>query len=126
MLSAPLFRSKWLALGWFLLVTVLFFLPGSAFPHDNWLSRVYFDKWVHAGIFAVLLFLWRSAFPLQVSNYHFLLLAGAFCYGLLVEVIQGQWVTNRSFDYYDLIADMTGAILGLLVWWWVYKKNKPL
>jgi len=54
------------------------------------------------------------------------LLSAALAYGYLVEVIQREWIPNRSFDLYDVLADMAGSVLGLVVWLWVYKKNKPL
>jgi hypothetical protein len=118
--------SRWFFLGYFILINILFYLPGSAFPKDNILTRIYFDKWVHVGIFAALVFLWRSAFRFRFRGYHTLILLAAMVYGMLVELIQDRWVTNRSYDPYDFLADVAGSILGLYVWWRVYKKNKPL
>ena len=104
----------------------LFFLPGSALPKEDWLDRIYFDKWVHTGLFAILLFLWRSSFKLKLSSYNVVLMICALVYGLSVEFIQKYWVVNRSFDLVDVLFDMVGASIGLTLWWWVYKKNKPL
>ena len=126
MFKWKLFQNKWLAVGWLLFITILFFLPGSSFPKQNWFSKIYIDKWVHTGVFAVLLFLWRSAFELQLKYYHLLLLIFALLYGFTVELVQKQWVPNRDFDLYDIMADMAGAILGLVVWFWFNKKNRPL
>ncbi len=114
-----------MALLWLGVISVLFFLPGSAFPKENWFSKIYIDKWVHVGLFATLLFLWRSAFDLQIKNYHLILLGFALLYGFLVEVIQKEWIPNRDFDLYDVMADMAGSLLGLLVWSRVYKKIDP-
>lgn len=122
MLKWKLFRSKGLALAWLLIMCTLFFLPGSALPKEDWLNRIYFDKWVHVGLFAVLIFLWRSAFDPNFNNYNWLLILSAIIYGLLVEVIQRQWVANRSFDLYDVLADSIGSVIGLVVWSRVYKK----
>jgi hypothetical protein len=126
MLQWKLFRSRWLAAGWLLLMTILFVLPGSSFPEERWFDKIYLDKWVHVGLFAVLLFLWRSAFPSAAKSYNLILLCVALLYGLSIEWIQGAWVANRSSDLYDVAADMTGSLLGVLVWLGVYKKNKPL
>jgi hypothetical protein len=49
------------ALLYFAVISFLFCLPGSAFPKNNWLSKVHFDKWVHIGFFALLLVLWLWA-----------------------------------------------------------------
>jgi VanZ family protein len=121
-----LFRSRWLAAFWLLIMTVLFVLPGSAFPEERWFDKVYFDKWVHVGLFAVLLFLWRSSIASPIKSYSMMLLCIALLYGLSIEVIQGAWVPNRSADIFDVVADMTGSLLGILMWQGVYKKNKPL
>lgn len=125
MLKWKIFRYKSIALGWLFIISILFFLPGSALPKENWLDQIYFDKWVHAGLFAVLIFLWRSSFNLSFSYYNLLLLFWALIYGLLVEFIQLYWIPNRSFDLYDVLADMAGGSIGLLVWL-RYIKNKPL
>ena len=127
MKKLPAFLSSpWFFLGYFLLINILFYLPGSAFPRDNIFTRIYFDKWVHLGIFAALVFLWRSAFNFRFRGYHALILLVAMVYGMLVELIQDRWVTNRSYDPYDFLADVAGSFLGLYVWLRVYKKNKPL
>ena len=119
--------AKWakpLAVIWLLIISVLFFLPGSAFPKENWLDDIYFDKWVHLGFFALLLFLWRFYLPALIK-YDGIVLLAALVYGLAVECIQHYWIANRSFDVGDVVADLAGAFLGLLVWQW-YKKNRPL
>jgi VanZ family protein len=108
-------QMKLLAFAWLIFISILFFLPGSALPKDDWLSKIYFDKWVHFGFFALLLFLWRFYFPGE-SKYHHHLLAFAFCYGLSVELIQHFFIANRSFDVGDLIADMTGGVAGIWIW----------
>ena len=115
MLKIPIRQIKLLAVLWLVFISVLFILPGSAFPKDNWLTKLHFDKWVHFGFFAVLLFLWRFYFP-PAGKYDLLLLLAAFFYGLGVELIQHFFVANRSFDIVDLIADMAGAFAG--IWFW--------
>jgi len=118
-----IFQYKWVAITWFVIMCILFFLPGSAFPSENWLSKIYFDKLVHVGLFAILIFLWRSAFNSEFSAYNFLLLFSALLYGIMVEYIQRYFVANRDFDLYDVVADMIGSILGLLVWLRTYRKK---
>jgi VanZ family protein len=122
MLQWKIFRSKWTAMGWLILISFLFFLPGSALPRENWFAQIYIDKWVHVGLFAALVFLWRSAFGWRPG----MLVLFSLAYGFSVEMIQQQWIPNRSFDWFDVLADMTGTVLGLLVWTGAYRKNKPL
>jgi len=122
MLKWKFFRYKTVAVTWLLIMCVLFFLPGSALPKEGWLDAIHFDKFVHIGLFAVLLFLWRSAFDAKVNHYGYILLLMAISYGFLVEVVQLYWISNRSFDLYDVAADTAGSILGLFIWCRVYKK----
>lgn len=126
MLRWKLFRSKWLALFWLALMCTLFFLPGSDIPHEDWMNGLPIDKVVHVGLFCVLLFLWRSAFPARTAHYGLWLLVIAMLYGLAVEFVQKEWIPNRDFDLFDVLADTVGAVAGLLIWRQVYKKNKPL
>ena len=126
MLKWKVFRSPWLAIAWFLTMNILFFLPGSALPQSNVFTEIYFDKWAHVGLFAGLVFLWRSAFDWNIKTYEAWIFMLSVLYGFVVELIQQNLVANRSFDMYDLMADTAGVVLGLLVWWRVYKKNKPL
>jgi VanZ family protein len=122
MLQWKIFQYKGVAITWLIIMCILFFLPGSALPKAEWLDKINFDKIVHIGLFAVLIFLWRSSFNWKLKNYNLLLLCSAFLYGLMVEFIQLYWIPNRSFDLYDVAADMAGSILGLLIWIKLYKK----
>src|SRR5688572_24389451 len=120
------FRSKGVAISWLLVITVLFMIPGSALPKENLLTRIRFDLWVHAGFFGVLFFLWRSSMDHQWRKYFFRMLLLGLVYAVAIEIIQHYWIPYRSFDLFDVVADMTGAFIGLFVWRGVYKKNKPL
>ena len=45
------------AIIWFIIANILFLMPGSDVPHISFLDEIYFDKWVHAGLFCGLIFL---------------------------------------------------------------------
>jgi VanZ family protein len=124
MLKGKFFTSRKIAISWFIIMTGLFFIPGTALPKKQ--LDLPLDKLIHIGFFALLLFLWRSAFSSGKKFYNTYLFIAAVVYGLLIEILQGLIVPQRSFDIYDLYADAFGALLGLLVWMGVYKKNKPL
>lgn len=126
MLKARWVQSKALVIAWFLIMNILFFLPGSALSKEHWLASIHIDKWAHIGLFAILIFLFCSAFNFKLPKKLWMILAAAIVYGFLVEVVQKLWVPNRSFDMYDVLADTAGSILGLVVWLRVNKKNKPL
>ncbi len=106
------------AIGWFLLTTFLLVLPGSAFPKETWLSKIQFDKIVHIGIFAVMVWLFCRAYyqknsaerNLKTSFIYIAIIATV--YGLVMEFVQKYFVPNRSFDIYDVAADAAGALIG--------------
>ena len=109
---------------YFLVINVLFFLPGSALPKAGWLQAVHIDKWVHAGIFALLglLVFYNQAWWHRRRGWWLTAAAG---YGLAVECAQHLWVANREFDVWDWVADVAGALLAIFIWKGL-QKNRPL
>ncbi len=53
----------------------------------------------------------------------FALLFCALLYGFVIEILQDRFVTNRSFDLYDVVADVVGSICGLGTWFLAYGKK---
>lgn len=117
------------AIGWLVLVTFLLVLPGSAFPKETWLSKIQFDKIVHTGVFAVMVWLFCRAFfqkgvqKKKLGVLFVIVTIAACCYGLLMEFVQKHFIPNRSFDEGDLIADTIGAVLGYFFSHWLYLKG---
>jgi VanZ family protein len=108
---------------YFSFISILFFLPGSAFPKEDWFSKIHFDKWVHTGIFMILSFICGWAFLLRQKRDFIVLLLLTIGYGLLVEIIQGNLIANRSYDLADLLADTIGSVAGIIMWarWYIKK-----
>ena len=123
MLQANWLKSKVLAISWLLLMCILFVLPGSALPEENWFADIQLDKWVHIGLFSVLIFLWCSSFQLGLPGTSWIIIIIAIFYGILVEFVQKTWIPNRSFDLYDVLADGIGSIVGLVLWLRVNRKK---
>jgi VanZ like family len=105
-----------LAILWLIFVTYLFCLPGAALPKADWMSRIWFDKWVHIGVFIGLVFLWSRALQLVTRKSLLLLILIAVVYGFVIEIVQDRFIPNRSFDWSDLLADFVGCMIGLRVW----------
>jgi VanZ family protein len=110
------------AIGWFFLVLILLCLPGQQFPKtDDWLDKIFFDKWVHAGLFAVLAFLWmkpyvNSTLPKQhILQTIFKIALSVSIWGLATEFIQKYFAYHRSFDWWDWAADSVGAFFAYIV-----------
>lgn len=101
---------------YFITMCVLFTLPGSAFPKAGWLGKVGFDKWVHIGLFGLFTFLICWALRIKGRKRFLWTFLAATVYGILVELVQDQFIKNRSFDLGDWGADIIGSFIG--IWFW--------
>ncbi len=104
-------------------------MPGSELPvASDWMSRIYFDKWVHVGLFTVLAFLFmypvlRTSWENPVKRNYFLKIAlAASLWGLVIEFIQKFYISGRSFDLYDWLCDSAGALIALLFTRWLLNR----
>lgn len=107
-------RSRVLALGYLLLISFLFCLPGSALPSESWFGKIHLDKWIHVGLFIVLFLFFSISFDLSFKA-KLLLLVACILYGFLVEFVQDKFIPNRGWDILDVVADGAGAVLGFLL-----------
>lgn len=111
------FRKFLPGIAWFFIIMVLTCLPGSDLPKIGWLNKIYFDKWVHIGMFGMLVFLFSFPFfksPLSFAkkiNYFLWIAITASLWGLAIEFIQKYFVAGRSFDLLDWAADSAGALI---------------
>jgi VanZ family protein len=112
-------------IAWFCIVMVLICLPKEHLPKNKFLLEIAFDKMVHVGCFALLVWLFyypiaKSGLPAaQKRHYRIKLAIAAVVWGLATELIQRYFVPGRSFDLLDWLADGTGALLAYatLAWW---------
>jgi hypothetical protein len=107
------------AVTWVIISTILFILPAASFPKANWLDDIWFDKWVHAGLFFILVILWCRALSFKVQYRRLVsvfILTGtlALIYGVGMELIQHYCIANRSFDGGDVVADAVGCAAGVV------------
>ena len=110
-------------IAWFFLVLFLLCLPGNQFPkHIEWLDKIYFDKWVHIGLFGMLAFLFMYPFiksnnDLQSKlNFILKIALAVSIWGLTTEFIQKYFIPFRAFDLWDWAADSFGALAAYLFW----------
>ncbi len=118
------------AIGWFIITTILLVIPGNDLPKNPFLTLIYFDKWVHIGLFSILnfLFIWgfmrRGIFSVKTFIYCTFI---CILYGIAMEFVQKYFAFERSFDVTDILADIAGSFLGYFAAVYVNrKKNKPL
>ena len=112
---------------WALVILILCGIPGRDIPHISFLEILNFDKFVHAGIFFILILLMVRGFlvqgrflKLQKSSK---MIAFAICviFGGSLEILQGTLFEGRSADVFDFVANSFGAALGLLLYNWMEK-----
>ena len=115
--------NKWSVL-WALFILILCGIPGRDIPHISFLEILSFDKFVHAGVFFVLILLTVRGFLLQ-TNFKSLQHSAKFIgfiicvfYGGLMEIMQGTLFEGRTADVFDFIADSIGCTFGL----WLYSR----
>jgi VanZ family protein len=118
------------AIAWFVILTVLLTLPGSAFPKKSWMDNISgFDKLVHVGLFGGLTLLWSGALAgikkilIPVQQLFVWVALGSSVYGVIMEYVQKYFIPNRSFDLGDILADTIGSIAGLVFATKVYIKR---
>ena len=108
-------------IAWFFVVLVLICTPGEDIPSSSLFDLLYFDKWVHTGVFGLLALLFML--PIGVSlmtnteklNYFIRIAIAASLWGLTTEYIQKYWIAGRSFDLFDWAADSLGAFAAFII-----------
>jgi len=103
---------------WFLVVFILLIMPGSDIPSNDFFDLIYFDKWVHIGLFGFLTFFWQ--YPFSIANRKsikmmLIIAILVLAYGVAMEFVQKYFTTTRTFDVTDIMADATGVIIAILI-----------
>ncbi len=108
-------------IAWFFVVLTLVCIPGYDLPKvDNWMIQINYDKLIHVGIFAVLAFLFmqpiaKSPLSKKEKWHYFIKIALAtIVWGYTTEVIQKFFITGRSYDLTDWLADSIGGIVAMI------------
>lgn len=107
---------------WAVVIFILCTIPGQNLPAEPWMEAVRLDKWVHFGIFAVLMVLVSFAIDGQYEEpkqrLYYTALAVAVAFGVFIEGYQHWMLTDRFADFYDVLANSFGAFTG----GWFYKR----
>ncbi len=105
---------------WTVIIFILLALPGNMLPSETHTSIPNLDKLVHITLFACFVFFWsvwssskeKNKFPYGRYAWYFII---GCLYGIAMEYVQKYFIPNRDFDLYDILADIAGAFLGLLI-----------
>ncbi|HEV7380306.1 MAG TPA: VanZ family protein [Dyadobacter sp.] len=98
-------ETKWMAWLWTLCILVACTIPGKSIPSAPVIG---FDKLVHAGLFGVWIVLWLMATRRNALLYVVIGVA----YGIGLEFYQQLLPFDRTFDWWDALADAVGVLLG--------------
>ncbi|MDN5215297.1 VanZ family protein [Fulvivirgaceae bacterium BMA12] len=101
------------------MIAILTLSPARAVPDvPFWWNIPYFDKIVHAAIFAPLAFLMARGMSRQYEhnarfgNFFYITFIFSVLYGGLIEYLQ-NFVPGRSSEMLDLAANTIGVLIGL-------------
>jgi VanZ family protein len=103
---------------WLVLTFILLTIPGPDLPKSDFFDLIYFDKWVHVGMFGLLIVLW--AYPFlnagRTDKKIFILISVCgFLYGVIMEFVQKFFAFERSLDFFDMLADGIGCLGAFLL-----------
>ena len=121
MSAGMVFRNYYKTMIWIAAMFYMLFTPGNLVPKNGIFEIPHFDKLVHFGMFALLIFLFRIDSEKQVQNRHSLLIKftiSAVLFAGLSEVIQYNFIEGRAGSIYDFFADMCGFTIGSLFYLW--------
>jgi len=109
------FPRLWLSVGWLAiaLAIVVCLAPTDRLPKPPNLS----DKSEHFLCYLLLSCWFAGIYP---RARYWIIAIGLGVMGVLIEIAQGAMGWGRQADAYDVLANCTGVIAGLLLcWWWL-------
>jgi VanZ family protein len=105
-------------------ITIALLSPTNNVPR---IDIAFLDKAIHIVIHLLLSFIWLW-YGFTTDKYHisfklvFLTLSMCFAYGLAIEAMQHWFTQTRTFDVFDLVANVLGSLLGLF-FFWIFKRR---
>lgn len=112
-----IFSHKLFPLSWTLFTILLLCLPGSIVPGSGIFSVKNLDKIVHVFLFGMNVLFWGWHFstsdrkPKTMKIIVVAATLGVSALGVVMEYVQMYFIPNRSFDGYDIVADVVGSVL---------------
>lgn len=117
------FRYNLFGIIWSLMIMLLSLLPQSGSASNYGQGT---DKVIHIFMYAILCLLFIVGFKKQSHNMVLkfnaikLALITSNLYGLLIELLQ-MLSPDRTFEVHDVLANSGGTIIGLTIFWILYK-----
>jgi VanZ family protein len=107
-------------------VAILSLMPSYDLPRFTIFPEI--DKVVHISMYLGLSFLacWSLEIKRDQMKPLYLLLTSVFMYGVLMEILQRTMHNGRNFDFRDMLANLTGAIIGILIYRYFDRKHREM
>lgn len=102
---------KILALLWTILI---FYFCLEEAPSVPKFTFQYKDKVVHFIFYFVFVYFWTKGLKNKTINYISIILFLAITIGITIEFLQDNFTQNRTFDWYDILANSLGAIASFI------------
>jgi VanZ family protein len=114
--SINLWLRKSLAAVYLAIIAILSLMPSYDLPEITKFPQ--FDKVVHVSMYLGLSFLVCWSFEIHRDRMKpiYILLTAVFMYGVLMEILQRTMHNGRSFDFRDMLANLTGAVIGIAIY----------
>ena len=107
---------KFFPLSFTLFTILLMCLPGSMVPGTGIFALKNLDKFVHVMLFGMNVLFWGwhyASTARDIANLRSIFVAATglmITLGIVMEYVQMYFIPNRSFDVYDIVADVIGAV----------------
>ena len=110
-----------LALTWTLVILIASLVSLGNMPSVEVPGK---DKTIHFIFYFVLTLLWNFALQkkYKIWSLKYIIVIAVIIFGIIIEVLQGVLTKNREADIYDVMANSAGALIALIVIFWL--KNK--
>jgi VanZ family protein len=108
------------------LIAILSLMPSYDVPDLHLFPGA--DKVVHVCMYLGLSFLasWIYDMGQQKMKLMYVVIGGVFLYGVLMEILQRTMHNGRDFDFKDMLANLTGAVLGLIIYRFLERKHRAI
>ena len=108
---------------WAAIILLLSSLPSKSLPELTFWEWLGVDKIAHVILYAVLVFQVMRSCIRQYANWNLryhakrVAIVTSMVYGGLIELYQEYILTDRNGDWFDMIANLAGAFLGV----WLFR-----
>jgi len=101
-----------------LVIALLSLIPGQNMPGSFLFAIPHYDKMIHLGMYAALGFvaLVESRKSPPRLALHMLIVFSIFALSALIEILQATVVASRAAEWYDLLANFLGLVVGYMAY----------